>query len=101
MTIGQQIGARVRKLRTSRAESIRAAAGGIDCSATWLCHLEKGRVGNPGAEHLSRIARHFGVPLSAIVDDNDVDTVFGQRYRFKPEDRSAIVNLAQRLGEVV
>ncbi|KAA9393662.1 helix-turn-helix domain-containing protein [Kocuria coralli] len=67
----EKIGARLRQLRTEAGMSLRSVAETIGISSSALSQIEKG-VMQPSVNRLIEIVSVFGVPVSAIFDDNDV-----------------------------
>ena len=77
------IGLKLAELRLRKRESLQAAATGIGISKAHVWQLEKGHSGNPSIDLLKKLARHFDVPLSFLVDasaEATLDDVEGQRF---------------------
>lgn len=55
-----------------------AAAGGPSVTAAYLYALRTGRRSNPHTELLTALARHFGVPVSYFLDEQDAEDLTGQ-----------------------
>jgi ESX-1-secreted protein regulator len=53
---------------TAVAEAIRAQQG-VSISHTYIWQLRTGRRANPTVQHLSALARFFGVPVAYFLDD--------------------------------
>ncbi|MBW8803908.1 MAG: transcriptional regulator [Catenulispora sp. 13_1_20CM_3_70_7] len=65
----QQIGERIRRLRTERGVSLSALASGAGVGKATLSGLEDGSRGNPTVETLYAIAGHLGVPIGALLPE--------------------------------
>jgi transcriptional regulator with XRE-family HTH domain len=70
----ESIGRSVRALRTARSLSLGDLARAAGLSRTILSRIESGG-GNPSIETLWRIARALGVPLGALLDDDQAPRV--------------------------
>lgn len=62
------IGERIAKLRSERGMSAYRLAKNLSITTSAVCCWEKG-LNNPSVRNLLRISRLFGVPMSAICDE--------------------------------
>jgi transcriptional regulator with XRE-family HTH domain len=62
------MGDRLRELRLARGESLQKAATPVGCSKPHLWELERGITDNPTLDLLRRLAQHYGVTVSYLID---------------------------------
>jgi len=63
-----KLGAKITKLRAGRSYAEIARVAG--CSSPTVRDIESGHTGDPGIGIISALARHFGVSLDWLVDDD-------------------------------
>ena len=62
------LGTRMTKLRVARRESLQQVADAVGVSKVHIWELEKGRSDNPSMALVTRLADHFGVSVSSLID---------------------------------
>lgn len=65
----EDIGARLRRLREDRGESLQQAAEAIGCTKPHLWELEKGSSANPSLSLLRAMASHYGVTVAQLIGE--------------------------------
>lgn len=98
-----KLGQRINRLRLERNESLQDVASAVGVSKAHVWELEKGRTDNPSISLVTRLADHFGVSVSFLVDE-DVDApdadvelarMFRQAQSLDDRDREALDALLQ------
>ena len=69
------LGAKLVELRLRKGQSLQQVASAVGISKTHVWQLEKGASENPSIEMLKRLAEHFGVPVTYLVDSDSVSTL--------------------------
>ena len=69
------LGARIAQLRLKRGESLQQVADAVGVSKAHIWELEKGRTDNPAMALVVRLADHFGVSVSFLVDEVKPDVI--------------------------
>ena len=69
------LGARIRKLRLAKEESLQQLADAVNVSKAHIWELETGNSSNPSLELLKSLAAHFGKSVATLVgeDVSEVD----------------------------
>lgn len=96
---------RMNALRLERKESLQAVATAVGVSKAHIWELEKGRTGNPAMDLVKRLADHFGVSVSFLIDedidapdaDMDLARMFRQAKDLDQRDRETLDGLLQSL----
>lgn len=96
---------RINALRLQRKESLQDVANAVGVSKAHIWELEKGRTDNPAMALVTRLADHFGVTISFLVDedidahdaDKDLVRMFRQTQELDPRDRETLDDLLQSL----
>lgn len=63
------IGAKLKELRMKRRQSLQHVADAVGVSKTHIWELETGRSSNPSLELVRRLAEHFEVKISYLVEE--------------------------------
>lgn len=63
-------GARLKQLRFEKKESLQQLADSVNASKAHIWELETGKSGNPSAELLLRLARHFDVSVAYFLGED-------------------------------
>lgn len=97
------LGSRLSRLRQQAGESLQDVAEAVGVSKAHIWELEKGRTNNPSMGLVTRLADHFGVSVSFLVDedmedpDAEVDLVrmFRQARDLDDADRKVLDDMLQ------
>ncbi len=97
------LGGRLSRLRQRKGESLQDVAEAVGVSKAHIWELEKGRADNPSMGLVTRLADHFGVSVSFLVDedpgdpDANVDLVrmFRQARELEDDDRKILDEMLQ------
>jgi transcriptional regulator with XRE-family HTH domain len=96
------IGARIRELRVRKRESLRQLADAVGASKAHIWELEVKRTANPSLDLLKKLAAHFEVPISHLLEERaDVDAlIFGREFTgLTEEDKQLLWQMAERMSE--
>ena len=93
-----QLGARINRLRLGRNESLQQVADAVGVSKAHIWQLEKGRTDNPAMDLVTRLADHFGVSVSFLIDedleapdgDDQLRRMFRQAHELDQRDRDML-----------
>lgn len=64
------LGAKLAELRLRKGESLQTVATAVGISKTHVWQLEKGNSENPSIDLLKKLAEHYSVPVTFLVDAN-------------------------------
>ncbi|WP_433825064.1 helix-turn-helix domain-containing protein [Actinoplanes sp. CA-015351] len=81
------------------AEAIRAGQG-VAISHTYIWQLRTGRRDNPTVQHLTALARYFGVPVAYFLDDEMARRVDGQLELLRSLRDAGVTEIALRAADV-
>ena len=97
------LGDRIHKLRLEKRESLQDVASAVGVSKAHIWELEKGRTDNPAMALVTRLADHFGVSVSYLVNedidapdaDDDLQRMFRQAHELDQRDRKMLDSMLQ------
>jgi len=95
------IGARIKELRMRKGESLQQLADAVRASKPHIWELEAKRSANPSLDLLKKLAEHFNVPISYLLDEKaDVDAlIFGREFAgLTEEDKKLLWQMAERIS---
>ena len=95
------IGARIKKLRIRNGDSLQQVADAVGASKPHIWELESNRTANPSLDLLKRLAQHFNVPISYLLEERaDVDAlIFGREFAGLTEaDKKLLLDMAERIS---
>lgn len=97
------LGTRLRELRVRKGESLQQLADAVGASKPHVWELEAEKSKNPSLDLLTKIAQHFNVPISYLLDESaSADTmIFGREFKgVTEEDKKLFWRMAEKiLGE--
>lgn len=64
------LGAKLKELRTRKGDSLQQVADAVGASKAHIWELEMGKSKNPSLELLTKLAKHFDVPVAALVGED-------------------------------
>src|ERR1700730_14849061 len=94
------IGARLKKLRIRKGETLQQVADAVSASKPHIWELEVGKSKNPSLDLLTSLAQHFNVPISYLLDESaSADTmIFGREFKgVTEEDKKLIWQMAEKM----
>lgn len=99
------LGLRISELRRKSGQSLQQVADAVGVSKAHIWELEKGRADNPSVGLVTRLADHFGVSVSFLmnedIDSPDADIelqrMFRQARELDPRDRAILDDVMQSL----
>jgi transcriptional regulator with XRE-family HTH domain len=99
------ISSRIGELRRKKRQSLQDVADAVGVSKAHIWELERGRADNPSMALVTRLADHFGVSVSYLVDEEieapDADTelqrMFRQAKNLDPAERAILDDMMQSL----
>jgi transcriptional regulator with XRE-family HTH domain len=81
------------------AEAIRTDQG-VPISHTYIWQLRTGKRDNPTVQHLTALARYFGVPVAYFLDDDQTRRVDGQLELLQTLRDAGVTEIALRAADV-
>jgi transcriptional regulator with XRE-family HTH domain len=89
---------RLKELRLKKGDSLQGLADAVELSKAHVWELETGKSKNPSIELLTKLARHFGVPLAHLVgedpeaseEDQELVAMFRDLKDLTPRDREIL-----------
>jgi transcriptional regulator with XRE-family HTH domain len=99
---------RLKELRLKKGDSLQGLADAVEVSKAHVWELETGKSKNPSIELLTKLARHFEVPLAQLVgedpesseEDQELVAMFRDLKDLTPRDReilrSAMTSMKKR-----
>jgi transcriptional regulator with XRE-family HTH domain len=81
------------------SEAIRAGQG-VAISHTYIWQLRTGRRDNPTVQHLTALARYFGVPVAYFINDEVTRRVDGQMELLRSLRDAGVTEIALRAADV-
>lgn len=94
------IGARLKKLRIRKGETLQQVADAVGASKPHIWELEVGKSKNPSLDLLTSLAQHFNVPISYLLDESaSADTmIFGREFKgVTEEDKKLFWQMAEKM----
>ena len=94
------IGARLKELRARNGESLQQVADAVGASKPHIWELEAEKSKNPSLDLLTKIAEHFNVPISYLLDESaSADTmIFGREFKgVTEEDKKLFWQMAEKI----
>ena len=94
------IGARLKKLRIRKGETLQQVADAVGASKPHIWELEVGKSKNPSLDLLTNLAQHFNVPISYLLDEfASADTmIFGREFKgVTEEDKKLFWQMAEKM----
>ena len=95
------IGAKLKELRIRKGESLQQLADAVGASKPHIWELETKRTANPTLELLKKLAEHFSVPVSHLLEEKaDLDAlIFGREFAGLTEnDKKLLWQMAERIS---
>src|SRR5260370_20471613 len=95
------IGSRRKELRIRKGESLQQLADAVGASKPHIWELEAKRTANPSLDLLKKLAEHFNVPLSHLLEERgEVDAlIFGREFAGLTEaDNKLLWQMAERIS---
>lgn len=82
------IGTKLKELRIRNGESLQQVADAVGASKPHIWELEAEKSKNPSLDLLTKIAKHFNVPISYLLDESaSADAmIFGREFKDVTED---------------
>ena len=101
--MSERLGERVHRLRIKAGQSLQDVAAATETTKAHIWQIEKGRAKNPSMALVRRVADHFKVSLSYLVDedaeapdiDDDLKRMFRQAHDLEDQDRAALDAMLQ------
>jgi transcriptional regulator with XRE-family HTH domain len=82
------LAARLKELRVRKEESLQQVADAVRASKRHIWQLEAEKSKNPSLNLLTKIAQHFNVPISYLLDESTAAAtmIFGREFKGATED---------------
>lgn len=89
---------RLKELRLKKGDSLQGLADAVEVSKAHVWELETGKSKNPSVDLLTKLARHFEVPLAKLVgedpeaseEDQELVAMFRDLKDLTPRDREIL-----------
>lgn len=94
------LGLRLKELRVRKGESLQQVADAVGASKPHVWELESEKSKNPSLDLLTKIARHFNVTITYLLDESvSADTmIFGREFKgATEEDKRLFWEMAERI----
>ena len=94
------LGSTLKDLRVRKGESLQQVAEAVGASKPHIWELEAEKSKNPSLDLLTKIAKHFNVPISYLLDDSaSTDTmIFGREFKdVTEEDKKLFWQMAEKM----
>lgn len=99
------LGTKVLTLRMASEQSLQDVAESVGASKAHIWEIEKGRTNNPAMSLVTRLADHFNVSISYLVDEDieaderdvDLQRMFRQAHELDPYERRLLDDMLQAL----
>jgi transcriptional regulator with XRE-family HTH domain len=93
-------GDRLKELRIRKGESLRQVADAVSASKPHIWELEQQKSKNPSLDLLTKLAQHFNVSISYLLDESmSADTmIFGREFKgVTEEDKKLFWQMAEKM----
>lgn len=84
------LGARIKKLRLKRGESLQDVADAVGCSKAHIWEIEQGSSKNPSMELMTALADHFDLTVASLIGE-DLD---------QPEEEKDLARMFRRARDL-
>ena len=94
------LSARLKELRVRKGESLQEVADAVSASKPHIWELEAEKSKNPSLDLLTRLAQHFNVSISYLLDESGAaDTmIFGREFKgVTEEDKKLFWQMAEKM----
>lgn len=94
------LGGRLKELRVRKGESLQQVADAVSASKPHIWELEAEKSKNPSLDLLTKLAQHFNVPISYLLDESlAADTmIFGREFKgVSEEDKKLFWQMAEKM----
>lgn len=94
------LGTRLKDLRVRKGESLQQVADAVAASKPHIWELEAERSRNPSLDLLTKLAQHFNVSISYLLDEStSADTmIFGREFKgVTEEDKKLFWQMAEKM----
>jgi transcriptional regulator with XRE-family HTH domain len=94
------LGARLKELRVRKGESLQEVADAVSASKPHIWEMEAEKSKNPSLDLLTRLAQHFNVSISYLLDESgSADTlIFGREFKgVTEEDKKLFWQMAEKM----
>jgi transcriptional regulator with XRE-family HTH domain len=94
------LGGRLKELRVRKGESLQQVADAVAASKPHIWELEQEKSKNPSLDLLTKLAQHFNVPISYLLDESaSADTmIFGREFKgVSEEDKKLFWQMAEKM----
>lgn len=96
------IGSKLRELRTRNRESLQQLADAVGASKAHIWELETEKSTNPSVDLLKKIAAHFAVPVSTLLEEQQTRDalIFGREFEgLSDKDKELLWQMAERISK--
>jgi transcriptional regulator with XRE-family HTH domain len=96
------LGSKLRELRTRKRESLQQLADAVGASKAHIWELETEKSTNPSLELLKKIASHFTIPVSTLLEEQETQDalIFGREFEgLDAEDKKLLWQMAERITQ--
>jgi transcriptional regulator with XRE-family HTH domain len=96
------LGSKLRELRTRKRESLQQLADAVGASKAHVWELETEKSTNPSLDLLKKIAAHFGIAVSTLLEERESgDTlIFGREFEgLSDKDKELLWEMAERIAK--
>jgi transcriptional regulator with XRE-family HTH domain len=101
---------RLKELRLKKGDSLQGLADAVEVSKAHVWELETGKSKNPSIDLLTKLAKHFGLPLAHLIgedpeaedQDQELVAMFRELKDLTPRDREILrstINIMKKTKE--
>ncbi|WP_296710710.1 helix-turn-helix transcriptional regulator [Rhodoblastus sp.] len=96
------LGSKLRELRTRKRESLQQLADAVGASKAHIWELETEKSTNPSLELLKKIAAHFTIQVSTLLEEQETRDalIFGREFEgLTDDDKKLLWQMAERIAQ--
>lgn len=96
------LGSKLRELRTRKRESLQQLADAVGASKAHIWELETEKSTNPSLDLLKKIATHFGIGVSILLEEQEAGDalIFGREFEgLDKKDKELLWQMAERIAK--
>ncbi|MHB8884705.1 MAG: helix-turn-helix domain-containing protein [Methylovirgula sp.] len=96
------LGSKLRELRVRKRESLQQLADAVGASKAHVWELETEKSSNPSLDLIKKIAAHFMIPVSILLEEEETGEalIFGREFDgLTDDDKKLLWQMAERIAQ--